>query len=227
MDHEAVDDIAVPDEVGNKGVFRFIVDVFRRADLLDIALVHDDDRVGHAQGLFLVVGDEDEGNAQFLFDLDEFQLHTAPQFAVQGAQRFVQEQDPRLIDDGPGDGHALLLAAGQVDDVGMFIAVEVDQFQGIADLVADIIAGLAVDFRTEGDIFGDVHMGKKRIILEHRIDLAPVRRQLGDIGSLKEDAPFIRRLKTGDEAERRRLAAAAGAEEGDKFIFRNRQVQAV
>ena len=109
----------------------------------------------------------------------------------------------------------------------MFIAVEVDQFQGITNLVADIIAGLAVDFRTEGDIFGDVHMGKKRIILEHRIDLAPVRRQLGDIGSLKEDAPFIRRLKAGDEAERRRLAAAAGAEEGDKFIFRNRQVQAV
>jgi len=173
------------------------------------------------------VGDEDEGNAQFLFDLDEFQLHNAPQFAVQSAQRFVQEQDPRLIDDGPGDGHALLLAAGQVDDVGMFIAVEVDQFQGITNLVADIVAGLAVDFRTEGDIFGDVHMGKKRIILEHRIDLAPVRRQLGDIGSLKEDAPFIRRLKAGNEAERRRLAAAAGAEEGDKFIFRNRQVQAV
>ena len=109
----------------------------------------------------------------------------------------------------------------------MFVAVEVDQFQGITDLIADIIAGLAVNLRPEGDVFGHVHMGKKRIILEHRIDLTPVRRQLGDIGPIEEDSPFIRRFKTGNEAERRRLAAAAGAEEGDKFIFRNRQVQAV
>ena len=92
----------------------------------------------------------------------------------------------------------------------MFVAVEVDQFQGIADFIADIIAGLAVDFRPESDIFGDIHMGKKRIILEHRIDLAQVRRQLSNIGPIEEDTPFIRRFKTGNEAERRRLAAAAG-----------------
>ena len=31
---------------------------------------------------------------------------------VQGAQRLVEKQDLRLIDQAAGDGHALLLAAG-------------------------------------------------------------------------------------------------------------------
>ena len=129
MDHEAVDDVAVADEVGNESIFRFIVDAFRRADLLDIALVHDDDDVGHAECFFLIVGNEDEGNAQLFFNLDELQLHTAAQLPVQGTERFVKKQYPRLIDDGPSNGYALLLAAGEVDDVGVFIASRLTSFK--------------------------------------------------------------------------------------------------
>lgn len=174
-------------------------------------MVHDDDDVGHAEGLFLIVGNEDEGNAQLFFDLNEFQLHTAAQLAVQGAERFVEKQDPRFIDDGSGNGHALLLTAGEVDDVGVFIAVEVDQFQGIANLIADVVAGLAVNLGPEGDILGHVHMRKKGIILEHRIDLTPIGRQLGNILPIKEDSSLIRCFKTGKEPQGRRLAAAAGS----------------
>ena len=43
--HNAVDDITLADKVGNKGVLRLVVDVGRRADLLDFALGHNNDRV--------------------------------------------------------------------------------------------------------------------------------------------------------------------------------------
>ena len=81
--HDAVDDVAVPDEVCDKGVLRLIVDALRRADLLDPALVHDDDRVRHREGLFLVVRDEDEGDAELALDLDELALHALAQFEVE------------------------------------------------------------------------------------------------------------------------------------------------
>ena len=41
-----------------------VVDLPRAADLLDPALVHDDHPVGELQRLFLVVGDEDGGDAE-------------------------------------------------------------------------------------------------------------------------------------------------------------------
>ena len=78
-DHGGTDDIAVADKVCHKCVLGFVVDLFRTADLLDITLVHHHDGVGHGQGLLLVVGDIDEGNAQFIFQPDQLVLHVLAQ----------------------------------------------------------------------------------------------------------------------------------------------------
>jgi hypothetical protein len=43
-----------------------LVDVVGRADLLDTAVVHDDDAVSHLHRLFLVMGDEHRGRAHFV-----------------------------------------------------------------------------------------------------------------------------------------------------------------
>ena len=55
----------------DEGVDRLVVYLFRGADLLDDAVLHDDDAVGHGEGLFLVVGDVEEGDAQALMHLLE------------------------------------------------------------------------------------------------------------------------------------------------------------
>ena len=60
-------DIAVADKVSDKSILRFIVNILRRSDLLDIALIHNNDRVGHGQCLFLVMCDINKGNAQAHF----------------------------------------------------------------------------------------------------------------------------------------------------------------
>ena len=60
--HHAVHDVGVADKVCHESVLRLIVDVLGGSDLLHLAAVHDDDGVGHGQGLFLVVGDVDEGD---------------------------------------------------------------------------------------------------------------------------------------------------------------------
>ena len=68
VDHQTVHDVALADEVGNECVFRLVVDLFRGTHLLDIALVHDHDGIGHGQSLLLIVGHIDEGDAHLLLD---------------------------------------------------------------------------------------------------------------------------------------------------------------
>ncbi len=59
--------VDLADEVhATKGVAGCSVDLHRRADLLDHAVVHHHDAVGHRQRFFLVVGDHDGGDADVL-----------------------------------------------------------------------------------------------------------------------------------------------------------------
>ena len=66
--HVPVDDLAVqhvgrPDEPGDEGRGRLVVDLAGRANLLDLALVHHDDLVREFERLLLVVGDEQARHA--------------------------------------------------------------------------------------------------------------------------------------------------------------------
>ena len=91
-----------------------LVELDRRGHLLDAALVEDRDPVAHRQRLLLVVGHEHEGDADLALDLLELELHLAAQLEVEGAERLVEQQHLRPVDQGPGEGDALPLAAGEL-----------------------------------------------------------------------------------------------------------------
>ena len=158
-------------------------------------------------------------------DLDELALHALAQLEVEGRERLVEEQDLRLVDDGACDGDALLLAARERRDVGVLIAVEVDELQRVLDLIADIGCRLALDLEAEGDVLRDIHVREQGILLEHRVDLPLLRRQLRDVLPVEQDAPLVRQLKAAYEAQCRRLATARRPQERQEFIFVNGQVQ--
>lgn len=46
-----------------------VVDLSRRPDLLNAALVHDDDLFGHLHGLLLVVGDNHRGHVHLVMEI--------------------------------------------------------------------------------------------------------------------------------------------------------------
>ena len=80
LDHSSIKDIAVTDKVCNESVCRLIVDHFRCADLLDVALIHNDDRIGHGKCFLLIVCDVNEGDPEFVFQPDQLVLHILTQF---------------------------------------------------------------------------------------------------------------------------------------------------
>ena len=227
LQHGAGEDVAVTDKISNKGVGGLVVDIFRCPDLLDVALVHDYDGIGHGQRFFLIMGHIDEGDAKLILHADQLVLHFLPEFQIQGAQWFVQKQDLRLVDDGPGDGDPLLLPAAQRIGHALLIALQIDQLQCIFDLVIDIGFALAADLQAEGDILGDVHVGEQGVFLKYGVQLPFVRRKGSDVFASEDHAALIRSLESAQDPQGGRLPASAGAQERQKFIFIKIQVQVV
>ena len=99
----------------------------RRVVLLEAARGKDGDAVAHADGLRLVVRDEDRRQAQPRHQLAELHAHFRPELRVQRGQRLVEENALRLRHHRPGEGHALLLPAGEL------VRVAVRQFLQMHD----------------------------------------------------------------------------------------------
>src|SRR5215471_14556453 len=103
------------DEAGHELAGGPFVDLDRRAQLLDAALVEHGQAVAHGKRLFLVVGDVDEADPDLALDPLELEMHLLAQLGVQRAERLVEQEHLRLVDDGAGQRDPLPLAAGQLD----------------------------------------------------------------------------------------------------------------
>ena len=109
----ALEHVRDADEAGDELGRRALVDLGGRADLDDPALVEDRQAVAHRQRLLLVVGDVDERDADLALDALELDLHLLAQLEVQRAERLVEQQHARAVDDRAGQRDALALAAAR------------------------------------------------------------------------------------------------------------------
>ena len=88
----AFEQIDVADEVGDPARIRLLVDFRRRRDLHEPAAIHDADAVGERHRFALVVGDDDEGQAEPALQLHQLELRFAAQLLVERRQRLVEQQ---------------------------------------------------------------------------------------------------------------------------------------
>ncbi len=135
-------------------------------------------------------------------------------------ERLVHQQQLRLVDQRAGQRDALLLAAGQLAGPPLGEAVELHQAQGIERRVASTSALARRRTRErEGHVLGDAHVREQGVALEHHADVALVRRQAGHRAAVEQDLAAGRVLEAGDHVERRGLARAGGAEEGQELAL--------
>ena len=187
----------------------------------DAALVHDHQPVHGGDGR-QAVGDGDHGLAghQVVELLLDGRLH----LRVERARRLVEDQDRRVLQQHAGDGHALALAAGQLDaalaDVGRvgLAAPQVLQpgdevvglrlpggrdrrrLAGVGPAVEDVVAHRAV---------------QQRGVLRHHADLRPqaVLRDVGDVLAVDQDAARLQVVEAQQQVDERRLAGAGAADQ--------------
>ena len=77
-------------------------------------MVHHGDPVGEGHRLFLVMGDDDEGQAEVVLEVAQLELGLLAELPVERAERLVEEQHLRLLGERAGERHPLALAAGEL-----------------------------------------------------------------------------------------------------------------
>ena len=204
-----------------------LVDLARRADLLDAPAVHDCNAVGHRQRLFLVVRDVDEGRAELVLDPLQLQLHLLAQLHVQRSERLVEEQRCGPVDERTGERDALLLAAGKLARSPALHPLQGDDSQQVVHTVVVLRLRHALDLEPEGDVVVDGHVRKQGVLLEDHVHRAAVRGHGRDVAPLEHDAALVGHLEAGDHAQRRRLPAAARSEQGEELALADRERDAL
>ena len=121
------------DEAGDEDGARSVVELQRRADLLDAAPVQHHDLVGHGHRFDLVVGDVDHRRIELLVQRLEFDPHLDAQLGVEVRQRLVEQEDLRVAHDGAADGDALPLAAGELRRPAVEVVAELQDARRLSD----------------------------------------------------------------------------------------------
>ena len=112
-DMAAAEDVGAADKAGDEFRARPLVDFLGRADLLDPARIHHDDRIGGCHRLALVVRDIDRRVLVGVVQAADLEAHLLAQIGVEIGERLVEQKRFRFDDERARERRALLLAAGQ------------------------------------------------------------------------------------------------------------------
>ena len=81
---------------------------------LRAALAHDHHAIGQFKGFVLIMGDKDAGHAKVIVQAPQPTAQLLPDLGVQGAKRFVEEENLRFHRQSSGQSHSLALPAGEL-----------------------------------------------------------------------------------------------------------------
>ena len=169
------------DEARDEQIVRPVVELERRADLLDQAVVHDHDLVGHGHGLDLVVGDVDRRGLQPLVQLLDLGAHLRRAAWRRGSTAARRTGTPagRARWRGPwrraGAGRRRAGAeSGRDRGRGRGSRPRACTRSSISRLRR------AAQLEREAHVGGDRHVRIERVVLEHHGDVALLRRQVVD-----------------------------------------------
>jgi len=188
------------------------------------ARLHHHHPVGEKNRFVDIVGDQQRGDLCALADRQQFVLHLLASQRIEGAERFVQQQDARAGHQPPGNRHALGHATGELVRVGTGKVGEPYQLNEILDaLLAFVIAQGLVD-QAQADVFLDRQPGKQPVLLKHDAALAA---DAVDGPAVDADLALKGGVQADQQAQQGRLAATAGTDDGDEFAFGDVQAEIV
>ena len=171
--------------------------------------------------------DVDERDLDVVLDRLQLELHLLSQLQVERAERLVEQEDTRAVDERARQRHALLLAAGKLSGLPSLEPLEPDDVEHLLHRAHRVLALDALAPQAERDVVAHVQVREKRIGLEHGVDVAPVRGQPGHGAVAEEDRPLGRLLEATDHPQRRRLPAAGRSQQGEEAAARDLEGQRV
>ena len=153
------------------------------------------------------------------------------QVGIEIAGWFVRENDGGIVDQRTRDGNALLLAAGQLEWIGIHPVLKPHPFQDLEGPPLLLRLRHAEHARHERDVFQHGFRRQELEVLKHETERAAItldltRRERGQISAADHQLPLGRHVLTEEKAQERGLARTAwsGQEDEVTFFHTERQV---
>ena len=182
-----------------------------------MAFLHNGDPVGDGQRLLLVVGDIDGCDAQPPLQFLDDGTHLHPELGVQVGKRLIHQQHAWLNDKGPGQGHPLLLAAGQLAGLALCQMGNLYQLQGLVHLGLDLLGRNLPGLEAVGYVFPDGQVGENGVVLEHHADVPLVGGHVVDPLVAEIEVAALDGVEARNHAQQGGFAAAGGAKQREEF----------
>ena len=215
------------DEAGDELVGGVVVHLAGGADLLEHAVLEDRDTVTHGEGLGLVVGDVDRGDAQRALERGDLGTGLDTELGVQVGQRLVHEEDLGLAHDGTAHGHTLTLTTGERLGLAVQVLGQAEDLGGLAHALVDLGLGGAGDLQGEAHVVVHGHVRVERVVLEDHGDVTVLGLNVGDVAVTDEDAAGVDVLQAREHAQGGGLTAAGGANEYEELAIGDLEVESV
>ncbi|MNI40092.1 hypothetical protein D3C73_942950 [compost metagenome] len=207
------------DEVRHVSAGGLAVDGARRAQLRHAAALQHRDLVGQGQRFFLVMGDEDGGDAGFALQFGNGLPHLDAQLGIQVRQRLIHQQHLRFDDQCARKRHALALSTRELRGQARRVLRQADALKGRRHLLLDVHGGHLPRAQPVGRVVEHASVGKERVVLEHHADVALVRGYARNVVSAEPQAARRNGGEAGDGAQQGGLAAAAGPQQGEEAAW--------
>ncbi len=147
----------------------------------------------------------------------QLELHLLAELEVQRAERLVEQQHLRPVHQRSSQRDALLLPTGHLPGLALLEPPQLDQAQRVVDPGLDLVLGDLLPAQPERDVLEHVQVREQRVGLEHGVDVALVRREVGDVAATQVDRPARRILEPADHPKRGRLPAPRGPEQAEEL----------
>ena len=159
-------------------------------------------------------------------------------------ERLVHEEDGGTAHHGAGKRHTLALATGHLTGFAVEQVIDFQRDSHFADIADDAGASraLAGDQRADerqalharqaahGKRHGNVFRGRQvrieRVGLKDHRDIAIRRGDAGNVAAAEDDFAAVGMVKAGEDAQKRALAAAGRADQGDELAGLNIKIDA-
>ena len=218
-----VEHVRRADEAGHERRGRMVVDLARRADLLDATVVEHRDTSAHRQRLTLVVGDEHERDADVVLDRLQLDLHLLAELEVERAERLVEQQHLGRLTSARASATRWRWPPESWFGRRLPNSAEANRLEHLAGAPASLGLPTPFTLRPYSTFSLHGHVREQRVVLEDGVDVAVVRRDVGDVLAAEQDRAGRRLLEAGDHAQHRRLAGAGRPEQREELAVVDRQ----
>ena len=120
--------------------------------------------------------DEDERDADLLLDGLQLDLHLLAQLQVERAERLVEQEHGRPVDERACERDPLTLTPGELVRTAIAEPAETHRVEGLVDAAIALSLRNLAHLQSVGDVLRNAHVREQRVVLEHRVDVAVERR---------------------------------------------------